>query len=72
MSCYTRHLQGFMSKLGLEDSRNSRRILDGALRSVLGYSRKEGCPFVWEEVKRWLSDPQLEEELLRKVKERLE
>ena len=72
MTCYIRHLKGLMEKIALPDTKESRKLLDKAIREVLGYSSREDCPFVWQELKRWLEEPRLEKELILKLKQKLE
>lgn len=72
MTCYIRHLKGLMEKIALPDTKESRKLLDKAIREVLGYSPQEECPFVWQELKRWLKDPELENELTLKLMRKLE
>lgn len=72
MTCYIRHLKGLMEKIALPDTKESRKLLDKAIREVLGYSPQEDCPLVWQELKRWLKEPELENELILKLKQKLE
>jgi hypothetical protein len=72
VSCYTRHLGGLMEEIGLPDAPKNRTLMDRLLREILGYSAQDECSLVWTELKRWLADPNLKEELLRKIKPKLE
>ena len=47
MSCYTRHLDGFLPATPMPEGK---RALDGAVRVYLGMSNAE-CPEVWAAVK---------------------
>ncbi len=72
MSCYTRHLGDLMGEAGLANTRENRQLVDRWLREILGYSATDECRIVWQEVKRWLTDPSLKQEMLRKLKQKLE
>ena len=50
MSCYIRHLEQTLKKAGLESKPETRRLLDRAVREVLG-AKKWDCPVVWKKVK---------------------
>jgi hypothetical protein len=72
MSCYTRHLAGLMSEMGLEDTKGNRKRLDTSLREFLGYSLTDECPLVWREIQRYLADPDLKTIMLERIRQRLE
>jgi hypothetical protein len=49
MSCYTRHLGEVMELMGLEDTRENKKLLDEKIRRVLGTDAP--CPDIWKQVK---------------------
>lgn len=57
MSCYLRHLKPIMREAGIEPAtKEERKRVDLAIRSVVGKDSKEKCAEVWKEVKTWLQD----------------
>ncbi len=50
MTCYTRHLEEILRKAGADNRPENRRLLDRAVREVLGQERAD-CPDVWKVVK---------------------
>lgn len=73
MSCYLRHLKPFLGELGITPAtKEERRRVDRAVRSVVGKENEEKCPEVWKEVKMWLQDAEKKQVLaaeLNKLKE---
>lgn len=68
MSCYIRHLADWMEELGLENTKENRKILDLAIRKSLDLSGDVvHCPEVWQELKTILNSEK-EIELLEKIK----
>lgn len=47
MTCYMRHMQWLFDALGIESDKVHRRLVDTALRSVLGSAEDDHCPEVW-------------------------
>ena len=72
MSCYTRHLGDLMVEVGIAHTKENRKLIDLWLREILGYSTTDECQLVWREVKRWLTDASLKQEMMRKLKQKLE
>jgi len=72
VSCYIRHLKGLMEEIPLSETKENKKRLDLAIREILGYSSKEDCPLVWQELKRWLADQSLKAELMIKLRKKLE
>jgi hypothetical protein len=50
VSCYTRHLGDLLAACGYDDTKEHRKLLDKAIRSVL-QAENLGCPEVWKLVK---------------------
>lgn len=67
MTCYTRHLKDIMKELGMEDTKENRRILDKRLRAILG-REDDHCPEVWRDVKERLHDPKLKERMVEELR----
>jgi hypothetical protein len=65
MSCYLRHLKPFLGELGIQPAtKEDRRRVDMAVRSVVGKENGEKCPEVWKEVKIWLQDEEKKQALV--------
>ena len=65
MSCYLRHLKPFLGELGIQPAtKEERRRVDRAVRSVVGKENGEKCPEVWKVVKVWLQDEEKKQALV--------
>jgi len=57
MSCYIRHLRGFLSDLGIEpQNKEERKAVDLSIREAIGKKSGDKCNEVWKEVKTVLQD----------------
>ncbi len=69
MSCYTRHLDELIDRLGLENTKENRKLLDLKIREAFSIPDLD-CPAVWKDfVKPRLSSEAGFEELISKIKE---
>lgn len=51
MTCYQRHIGWMFEALDLPYEKRERRLVDEALRTVLGVSEAAHCPEVWAAIK---------------------
>jgi hypothetical protein len=57
VSCYLRHLKPLFGKVGITpETKEERKRIDLAIRTVVGKSADNPCNEVWREVKAWLQD----------------
>jgi hypothetical protein len=69
MSCYLRHLKPVLGEMGIEPkTKEERKQIDLAIRSIVGKSNIDHCGEVWHEVKIWLQDDQKKRSLLDALK----
>ena len=69
MSCYLRHLKPILGELGIEPgTKEERKRIDLAVRTVVGKSGADKCNEVWKEVKAWLQDEGKKQSLLEALK----
>lgn len=69
MSCYLRHLKLVLGELGIEPkTKEERKQIDLAIRSMVGKSHTDKCSDVWREVKIWLQDDVKKRSLLDGLK----
>jgi len=66
MSCYTRHLTDVFETLGVENSKDNRKMMDKSIRKVL--KTDESCPEVWKQLKAILADEEKKKNLVGKLK----
>ena len=66
MSCYTRHLSDIFEKLGVENSKDNRKIMDKSIRKILKTDKP--CPEVWKQLKLILGDDKNKKDLVGKLK----
>jgi hypothetical protein len=71
MSCYLRHLKPVLGELGIEPkTKEERKQIDLAIRSIVGKSKTDKCGEVWQEVKARLQDDVKKRSLLDALKNR--
>jgi hypothetical protein len=64
MSCYIRHMNDFLSDLGLKPgNKEERKEIDLAVREAIGKKSTDKCNEVWKEVKIWMNDDNKRSEL---------
>ncbi|TEB07233.1 hypothetical protein Psch_00780 [Pelotomaculum schinkii] len=69
MSCYLRHLKPVLGELGIEPkTKEERKQIDLAIRSIVGKSNTDRCGEVWQEVKVRLQDDMKKRSLLDALK----
>ncbi|TEB14906.1 hypothetical protein Psfp_02585 [Pelotomaculum sp. FP] len=69
MSCYLRHLKPVLGELGIEPkTKEERKQIDLAIRSIVGKSNTDRCGEVWQEVKVRLQDDVKKRSLLDALK----
>jgi hypothetical protein len=69
MSCYIRHMKGFLNDLEIQtETKEERKEIDLAIREIIGKTQGDKCNEVWREVKVWMQDEDKQEELKNKLK----
>lgn len=69
MSCYIRHMKGFLNDLGIEtETKEERKEIDLSIRGIIGKKPGDKCNEVWREVKVWLDDEKKMLELQKQLK----
>ena len=69
MSCYVRHMKGFLTDLGFEtETKEERKEIDLAIREVIGKKSSDKCNDVWKEVKTWLNNEDMKLKLANALK----
>ncbi len=69
MSCYIRHMKGFLEEVDIKpETKEDRKKVDLAIREVIGKGRGDKCNEVWREVKLWLQDEEKKNELADKLR----
>ena len=51
MTCYMRHMGWLFQEIELPDGTSERRMVDRAIRDVLGLPEEAHCPQVWAAIK---------------------
>jgi hypothetical protein len=69
MSCYIRHMNDFLSDLGLKpENKEERKEIDLAVREAIGKKNTDKCNEVWKEVKIWMNDDKKRSKLTASLK----
>lgn len=68
MSCYVRHLDEVLEGLGLENTKENRKLLDQKIRKVLNMEDAH-CPEIWQRIKPKIQNEKELNELTQNLKE---
>lgn len=69
MSCYIRHMKGFLNDLDIQpETKEERKEIDLAIREIIGKTPGDKCNEVWREVKIWMQNEDKAEEMKTKLK----
>jgi len=69
MSCYIRHMNGFLSEIDIEpETKDERKEVDLRIRKAIGKKESDKCNDVWKEVKIWLKNEDKKLELTTSLK----
>jgi hypothetical protein len=69
MSCYIRHMNEFLSDIGIKpETKEERKEVDLMIREAIGKDSLDQCNIVWKEVKIWLNNEDKKVELATALK----
>lgn len=66
MSCYLKHLKGFLVDAGIEVTTANRKEIDRAFHQIFDVQYKD-CSSTWKKIKAELNDDKKRKELLQKL-----
>lgn len=67
MSCYIRHLDPILEQLGLENTKENRKLLDLKIRKAL-VMEDSHCPEIWAKLKEIMASDEEFSILIEKIK----